>query len=126
MAWRRGPKPSGWYPRRGDICLFKLDKERPAIVISTDALNRFSRDVCVLPISKSEHKQFSLRPKLPAGEGGLDYDSWVKCDQPTTLLKELAVYPALGFLSEEYLRQVESALMEALDLLKMRFTPPNR
>jgi mRNA-degrading endonuclease toxin of MazEF toxin-antitoxin module len=85
-------------------------------VISTDALNRFSQDVCVLPISKSEHKQFSLRPKLNAGQGGLDCDSWVKCDQPTTMLKETAVYPALGFLSQECLRKIETALAEALEL----------
>jgi mRNA-degrading endonuclease toxin of MazEF toxin-antitoxin module len=116
MPWKRGTKPSGWYPRRGDVCLFHLDKERPAVVISTDALNRFSQDVCVLPISKSEHKQFSLRPKLNAGQGGLDYDSWVKCDQPTTLLKEKAIYPALGFLSQECLKKVESALAVALEL----------
>jgi len=116
MTWKRGSKPNGWYPRRGDVCLFKLDKERPAVVISTDVLNRFSQDVCVLPISKSEHKQFSLRPKLTAGQGGLEFESWVKCDQPTTLLKDLAVYPALGFFSQECLRKIEAALAEALEL----------
>jgi mRNA-degrading endonuclease toxin of MazEF toxin-antitoxin module len=116
MAWKRGTKPHGWYPRRGDVCLFDLDKERPALVVSTDALNRFSQDVCVVPISKVEHKQFSLRPKLKAGEGGLDYDSWVKCDQVTTLEKQSAVYPALGFLTRELLETVENAIRTALEL----------
>lgn len=120
MVWRRGAKPSGWYPRRGDVCLFKLDKERPALVISTDALNRFSRDVCVLPITTSEHKQFSLRPKLAAGEAGLAHESWVKCDQPNTLAKDDAVYPALGFLSKESLRKIEAALMVYLELPKTK------
>ena len=120
MAWKRGTKPSGWYPRRGDVCLFQLDKERPAVVISTDALNRFSLDVCVLPITSSEHKQFSLRPKLAAGEGGLAHDSWVKCDQPNTLEKDSAVYPALGFLSQESLRKIEAALMVCLELPKAK------
>jgi hypothetical protein len=41
-----------------------------------------------VPISKVEHKQFSLRPKLKAGEGGLNYDFWAKCDQVTTLDKD--------------------------------------
>lgn len=86
------------------------------MVISTDALNRFSLDLCVLPISKNEHKQFSLRPKLAAGQGGLDYDSWVKCDQPATLLKELAIYPVIGVLSQDHLRKIEAALAEALEL----------
>lgn len=116
MSWKRGPKPQGWYPRRGDVCLFKIDKERPAVVISTDALNRFSQDVCVLPISKREHRHFSLRPKLNAGQAGLDYDSWVKCDQPTTLLKESAIYPALGFLPQECLWKIEAAVAVALEL----------
>jgi mRNA-degrading endonuclease toxin of MazEF toxin-antitoxin module len=116
MAWKRGTKPQGWYPRRGDVCLFALDKERPALIVSTDALNRFSQDVCVVPISKVEHKQFSLRPKLKAGEGGLDYDSWVKCDQVTTLEKTSAVYPALGFLPRELLDTVERAIRTALEL----------
>ena len=116
MPWKRTAKPQGWYPRRGEVCLFKLDKERPALVISTDALNKFSRDVCVLPILTSEHRQFSLRPKLDAGEGGLSFDSWVKCDQPTTLLKDLAAFPALGALSAEALWRVELALLDALEL----------
>ena len=98
------------------MCLFDLDKERPALVVSTDALNRFSLDLCIVPISKSEHKQFSLRPKLKAGEGGLDYDSWVKCDQVTTVEKSLAVYPAIGFLTQEKLRIVEAGMRTALEL----------
>jgi mRNA-degrading endonuclease toxin of MazEF toxin-antitoxin module len=120
MAWRRGAKPSGWYPRRGDVCLFKLDKDRPAVVISTDALNRFSRDVCILPITTNEHRQFSLRPKLAAGEGGLAHESWVKCDQPTTVEKDAAIYPPLGFLSQESLRKIEAALMDCLELPKAK------
>jgi mRNA interferase MazF len=115
-VWRRSPKPTGWYPRRGDICLFALDKERPALVISTDALNRFSLDVCVVPISGIEHKQFSLRPKLSAGEGGLAKDSWAKCDQVTTLEKRLGVHPPLGAVTPASLMRIEQAVRIALDL----------
>lgn len=120
MPWRRGVKPAGWYPRRGDICLFALDKERPVVVISTDALNRFSLDVCVVPISTREHKQFSLRPKLNAGEGGLDHDSWAKCDQVTTLEKRLAAYPPLGALTADALMRIENAVRVALELPEKR------
>ena len=116
MPWRRGTKPAGWYPRRGDVCLFALDKERPAVVISTDALNRFSLDVCIVPISKVEHQQISLRPNLKAGDGGLEVDSWVKCDQVTTIEKRLAVYPALGSLNRESLNKIEEAIRVALEL----------
>ncbi len=115
-AWKRATKPAGWYPRRGDVCLIDLDKERPALIITSDVLNSHSLDVCVLPISTSEHKLFSLRPKLNAGEGGLNRDSWVKCDQPTTIEKQFVIYPALGSVSTTAMYRIEVAIKAALDL----------
>jgi len=116
MVWKRGSKPPNWYPRRGDVCLISLDKERPALIISSNSLNAHSLDVCVLPISKSEHRAFSLRPKLKAGDGGLNFDSWVKCDQPTTIEKQLVIYPPLGSISSPSMMQIEIALRASLDL----------
>src|ERR1700736_290477 len=116
MALQRAARPSGWHPRRGEVCLFSLDKERPALVISSDAINVHSLDVCVVPISTAEHKAFSLRPKLKAGEGGLNRDSWVKCDQVTTIEKIKAVYPPLGSLSKNSLDKIEEAIKRALEL----------
>jgi mRNA interferase MazF len=98
------------------VCLFALDKERPAVVISNNALNRYSLDVCIVPVSKAEHRQFSLRPKLRAGPGGLAHDSWVKCDQVTTVEISTAVFPPLGALDAESLKQVEDAIRVALAL----------
>ncbi len=115
-AWRRVTKPARWYPRRGEICQIDLDKERPALVISSDSLNAHSLDVCVLPISTAEHKAFSLRPKLKAGEGGLNRDSWLKCDQPTTVEKQLVIYPPLGTLASASMQRIETAVKVALDL----------
>jgi len=115
-AWKRGAKPAGWYPRRGEVCLIALDKERPAVILSSDSLNAHSLDVCILPISTAEHREFSLRPRLKAGEGGLDRDSWVKCDQPTTVEKRLAVYPSLGFLARASMQRIEAAVKASLDL----------
>jgi mRNA interferase MazF len=116
MIWKRSAKPAGWYPQRGDVCLFALDKERPAVVISTDALNRSALDVCVIPVSSVEHKRFSLRLKLAAGTGGLQKDSWAKCDQVTTLQKDLAIYPPLGTLPAEAMHGLGRAVVIALDL----------
>lgn len=115
-AWRRATKPGGWYPRRGEVCLIDLDKERPAVILSSNSLNAHSLDVCILPISKSEHRTFTLRPKLKAGDGGLNYDSWVKCDQPTTIEKGQVVYPPLGSLSSTSMQKVEAAVKASLDL----------
>jgi mRNA interferase MazF len=116
MSWRRGNKPTGWYPRRGEVCLVSLDKERPALVLSSDSLNAHSLDVCVLPISTAEHRAFSLRPKIKAGEGGLERESWIKCDQPTTIEKHLVIFPPLGRLSPASMERVEVAVKTALEL----------
>jgi mRNA-degrading endonuclease toxin of MazEF toxin-antitoxin module len=116
MPLKRAGAPVGWSPKRGEICLIALDKERPVLIVSSNALNRHARDVCVVPISTAEHKAFHLRPKLRAGEGGLDCDSWVKCDQVTTVEKAKAVYPPLGALSPAKLEKVQQAIKMALDL----------
>jgi mRNA interferase MazF len=115
-AWRRSPKPRGWCPRRGEVCLIALDKERTALILSSNSLNAHSLDVCVLPISIAEHRAFSLRPKLKAGEAGLARDSWVKCDQPTTIEKQLVIYPPLGALSAVSMETVQAAVKAALEL----------
>ena len=116
MPLKRVAPPSGWFPKRGEVCLFALDKERPALVISSDAINVHSLDVCVVPISTAEHKSFSLRPKLKAGEGGLRRDFWVKCDQVTTVEKSRAVYPPLGSISRASLATIGEAIKRSLEL----------
>jgi mRNA-degrading endonuclease toxin of MazEF toxin-antitoxin module len=115
-AWRRGAKPPAWYPRRGEVCLLNLDRQRPALVLSSDALNAHSLEVCVLPISSVEHRAFSMRVKLPSGDGGLSRDSWVKCDQPTTVEKESVLYPTLGRVRPDGMAVIEAAVKRALDL----------
>jgi mRNA interferase MazF len=98
------------------VCLIDLDKQRPALLISSDSLNAHSLDICVLPISTAEHLSFSLRPKLKAGEGGLNRDSWVQCDRPTTVEKQMAIYPPLGTLASASMQKIENAVKVTLDL----------
>ncbi len=109
--------PSGWFPRRGEVYLVRLDKDRPALVISADALNRHALDVCVIPITTVERPKFSVRVQVKPGEGGLRRDSWAKCDQLTTLEKNLLLYPPLGRLTDETLRTIEQGVKLALQLL---------
>ncbi len=106
--------PSGWYPRRGEIYLVRLDKNRPALVISADALNRYALDVCVVPLTTVGRAKFSLRVQIKPGEGGRD--SWAKCDQVTTLDKTLLLYPPLGRLTDETLKTIEQSIKLALQL----------
>jgi mRNA interferase MazF len=108
--------PGGWFPRRGEVYLVRLDKDRPALVISADALNRYALDVCVVPMTTVERTKFSLRVQLKPGEAGLSRISWAKCDQVTTLEKNLLLYPPLGRLMDTTLRTIEQAIKLALQL----------
>ena len=105
------------FPRRGDVHMVRLDKKRPAIIISTEALNRYALDVCVVPVTGVEHRKFSLRVPISAGEAGLRSNSWAKCDQVTTIEKSLLLYPAIGSLSPATLRKVEESIKLALELI---------
>ncbi len=109
--------PSGWFPRRGELYLVRLDKPRPALVISTDALNRHALDVCVVPMTTVARPRFSLRVHVKPGEAGLSRDTWAKCDQVTTLEKSLLLYPPLGRLTDETLQSIEQGIKLALQLL---------
>lgn len=94
-----------------------LDKPRPAIVLSVDSLNKHALDVCVVPTTSVEHREFSMRVPIKAGDGGLDVNCWAKCDQVTTLEKTFLRYPPLGVLSEPILRKIQEQVKLALGLL---------
>ena len=85
------------------------------MVISADALNRHALDVCVVPITTAEYKRFSLRVPIRAGEGGLPWASWAKCDQVTTVERTVLLYPPSGRLSSITLGKIEQAVKLALE-----------
>ena len=107
---------AGWYPRRGEVYWLRLDKNRPALIISSDVLNRHAGDVCIVPITFVYHGRFALRVAIRAGKGGLARDSWAKCDQVTTVEKQVVAYPPLGQMSSATLQRIEDGVRLALDL----------
>lgn len=109
--------PHGWYPKRGEVYLVALDKPRPAVILSVDALNKHALDICLVPVTSVQHGEFSMRVPLKAGDGGLDRNCWAKCDQVTTLEKSLLRYPALGLLSDASLASIEEQVRTALGLV---------
>jgi mRNA-degrading endonuclease toxin of MazEF toxin-antitoxin module len=110
------PAPSGWYPKRGEVYFVQLDKPRPAVVLSVDALNKFALDVSVVGITSVEHRKFSVRVPIKNGEANLKFDCWAKCDQVTTLEKSLLRYPPIGVLPAATLRQIEDQVRVCLGL----------
>lgn len=109
--------PHSWYPKRGEVYLVALDKPGPAVILSVDALNKRALDVCLVPITSVQHGEFSMRVPLKAGDGGPDRNCWAKCDQVTTLEKDLLRYPALGLLSDASLACIEEQVRTALGLI---------
>jgi len=109
--------PTGWYPRRGEVYIVQLDKPRPAIVLSVDALNRYALDVCVAGITTVERRTFSMRVPIKKGDANLNFDCWAKCDQVTALEKALLRYPPLGVLSAERLMRIEEQVKICLGLI---------
>src|ERR1700732_576060 len=88
---------AGWDPKRGEVYVGQLDQQRPALVLSVDAINRFALDVCVVALTSVEHKKFSVRVPIQKGDGNLNVDCWAKCDQVTTLEKNLVAFrPAIN------------------------------
>ncbi|MGH9470773.1 MAG: type II toxin-antitoxin system PemK/MazF family toxin [Terriglobia bacterium] len=105
------------YSRRGELYPARLDKVRPVIILSVDSLHKYAFDICVIPVTTQEHRKFSMRVHLRAGDGGITRDCWAKCDQVTTLEKEMLQYPALGFLCAEKFERVQEQVKISLDLL---------
>lgn len=103
-------------PKRGEVYLVNLDKQRPALILSVNELNDHALDVSVVPMTTVEHKKFSMRPHIKAGDGGLRYDCWAKCDQVTTLEKSLLVEFPLGELSISKFQEIEAQVRLALGL----------
>jgi mRNA-degrading endonuclease toxin of MazEF toxin-antitoxin module len=57
-----------------------------------------------------------MRVALNAGEGGLDFNCWAKCDRVTTLPKNLLRQPALGNLPMQSMARIEEQVTVALGL----------
>ena len=101
-------------PRRGCLYWVRLDKRRPALVLSPDYRNERASDLIVIPCSTR------LRPApthvmLRRGQGGLSESSVLKCEQITTMGKADVHGPALGKpLPTAVLGAVERAVLRAM------------
>lgn len=88
---------------------------RPALVVSSDVINNGPGDlVVVVPIGTVG---YGLRThvELEAGAGGLDHDSYARCDQLRTISTR-RVTGRRGRVGPEHLVQVDRALAFLLDL----------
>jgi mRNA-degrading endonuclease toxin of MazEF toxin-antitoxin module len=105
------------FPRRGFLYWIRLDKRRPALVVSPDYRNEHASDVIVVPCST----QVRLGPThvlLRRGEGGVGETSVLKCEQITTLHRDDVGRTPLGSaLAERQMREVHRAVLRALGIV---------
>ncbi len=110
-------------PNRGDVWRVDLDPvrgheqagQRPALVISVDALNQSAAELAVvLPITSRDERVRS-HVRVPAPEAGLDRTSYVKCEDVRSI--SLArMEKRLGTVRPETVRAVEDRLRLLLGL----------
>jgi mRNA-degrading endonuclease toxin of MazEF toxin-antitoxin module len=84
------------------------------LVISPNARNRLASDVLVVPASTTL-RDAPTHVRLKKGHGGLPRDCALKCEQITTLPKELLSENALGGeLSRRILERVERGIIRSI------------
>ena len=102
--------------RRGHIYWAHLpgDKRRPVLVLSPVARNEHASDIIIAPLS-TVLREGPWHVKLRKGEAGIDQPSVIKCEQITTLRKQIVGDKPLGkAISAAKMRQVERAVLRAI------------
>jgi mRNA interferase MazF len=103
-------------PKRGRLYYVRLDKRRPALVISHDVRNQYASDVLVIPCS-TVLTDAPTHVRLRRGEGGVKATTILKCEQITNLIKGDIDAEALGPpLPPARLREVEMAVLRAIGI----------
>ena len=96
-----------------EICLARLDKTRPVLVLTRDPARAVMTKVTVAPITSTVK---GLSSEVPVGRAnGLDHDSAVSVDNVLTIPVDL-LGRTLGFLTSEQERRLARAFALASDL----------
>jgi mRNA interferase MazF len=113
------------WPRRGEVYLVRLDPTegseqagtRPAVVVSRDAINKYSPVIVICPLTDAAHvpKLYPSDVPIHAPEGGLAQDSVVLTGQVRAIAKS-RLLKRLGELQPETMKHIEQALKITLHL----------
>lgn len=96
-----------------EICVARLDKTRPVLLLTRDLARDVMTKVTVAPITSTIKGLSSEVPVGPAN--GLDHDSAVSIDNVVTIPSTL-LGRTLGFLTAEQERLLARAVVLAYDL----------
>ena len=101
-------------PDRGRLYWVRLDKRRPALVLSPNYRNERASDVIVIPCS-TVVRAAPTHVLLRRHEGGVPSASVLKCEQITTLPRsDLELEPLGPSLGARRMAEVERAVLRAI------------
>lgn len=103
---------------RGGIYYAQLVEggERPVVVVSSDVVTNALRKPVVCELTSAERERsLPTVVRLPAGEAGLERDSYALCHELRTIRSE-RLHREIGILPAERMAEIEAALRVALDL----------
>jgi mRNA interferase MazF len=110
---------------RGDVFMANLEPvvgseqggTRPVVVVSRDALNKYSPVVVVCSVTDAANKTkiYPSHVKVPAGTAGLKLDSIVICEQ-VRAINRTRLQHQLGKFDKPVMTSIEAALKITLDL----------
>jgi len=111
--------------RRGDVVDIdfepirghEIGKTRPAVIIQNDIGNRYSPLVIIAPVMGAEHikKIYPVIVMVRKGDGELNKDSVVQCDQIKSLDKSRIIRKR-GRFDDRIMKNVDIALKNSLAL----------
>lgn len=101
-------------PSRGEVWMVDLsptrgreqDGMRPALVLSVDKFNHGPADLVIVVPMTTTQRRIPTHVPVPAGEAGLAFDSYIKCEDIRSISKDrLARY--LGDVSSSRVESVQ-------------------
>lgn len=111
--------------QRGEIYLADLkptigseqDGVRPVLIVSRDAINKYSPVVIIVPLTDASNKTrvYPTHVKFNAGIGGLLLDSIAVCEQIRTISKT-RLTKRYGKVGRTEMASIEAAIKIAIDL----------
>jgi mRNA interferase MazF len=110
-------------PRRGEIWLVEFGEPvgheqagiRPAVVVSTDALNEGPAGVLLVVPITSTRRDLPSHVVIEPGESGLDRPSYAKCEDVKSV-SERRLISRLGVIAPEPLFEIARVLRYLLEL----------
>jgi len=112
-----------FHPSRGEIWLVDLNPikgheqagKRPALIVSTNYFNSGPAELVVVVPLTTTQTRIPLHVEIHPPEGGLDRESFIKCENIRSVAKE-RLLKKMGSVSDETISKVEERLVFLLDL----------